>query len=139
MKKSFTLIEVLVAMTVFIIGIAPLLGVLTSVTLNHVEYKNESKVDKLLKYKAREIMDSNESAFPYDSHKNRYTKEIKNVVYSIYVDNISEGSQQIRIIAGTSANLQITHGDHEAFIDPDLGNDDRIEGRYYFTHTYPIY
>jgi len=134
-KNKFTLIEVLVAMTVFVIGIAPLLGVLTSVTMDHIEFKNKGKAEVFLKYKAREIIDSNVGASAENtSGSGSHDEEIRNVRYAIYVEDVFEGTQKIRMIAGTSANLI-----SEPFDIDDEEDEPLIEARLYFTHTYPIY
>jgi len=133
MKKHFTLIEVLVAMTVFIVGVSPLLGVLTSLTVNHVGFMNEHKVNSFLKYKATEIMNTNEEW----SDSVNTEVEIRGIAYSLYIRDVKEGVQQIQLIAGSATSLYKT-AIKVNFKDPRIEEDDRIQARLSFTHTYPI-
>jgi type II secretory pathway pseudopilin PulG len=54
-KHSFTLIEVLVAMGIFMIGIAPIMGVLTATTRNFQSETAKSKIGALAEQKFSDV------------------------------------------------------------------------------------
>ncbi len=64
-KQKFTLIEVLVAMGVFMVGIAPLLGVLASTTRN---YQGEVKKSNISHFVREKMIEFREGAVPSASH-----------------------------------------------------------------------
>lgn len=74
MKKSFTLIEVLVAMGVFMVGVAPLVGVVAASTRNFQASVQKSSMaqfakEKLLEYQALTTMPTDTLVGSSTSHK----------------------------------------------------------------------
>jgi len=134
MRRYFTLIEVLVAMAVFLVGISPLLGLLSSVTLNHVEYMNEKKVSGFFEHKIREILDAGKELESVGLVTAIEADE-EGVFYEIRVnDSIntpSENKQDVWIRVGTAANLKI-----KPFINPLDGEDDRVTAEIKFLNIY---
>jgi hypothetical protein len=134
--KTFTLIEVLVAMGVFLVGITPLIGVLASLTLDHVEKRNVSLSNDFLKHEIRKIIDA-ETAEPLGESFNE-PSENKRIRYEIEVIKLGEGLQEITIRVGTDPTLDEDHPDHEKFKDFPL-KDDRIQAEATFLNTYSVY
>lgn len=106
MKRSpFTLVEVLVAMAVFIVGVAPLLGVLTAMTSNHIDYINETKAGKFFQFKIAELTRTGEKISNSLHDQTQIAEYGDTAYYSLMIEDINEGLQQVRILYGTSANL----------------------------------
>ncbi len=102
-KRNFTLIEVLVALTVFLVGITPLIGVLTAMTEKHLEFESSNKGSAFIKYKTREISESETSWSDISTTEAEY---FQNLYYELIVNKLSHSIQEIRIRVGTDSTLK---------------------------------
>ena len=89
-KQKFTLIEVLVAMGVFMVGIAPLLGVLASTTRVYQGQVNKSNVASFVREKMSEFR--NGVGVTSSSSNLMAPKPYDNMTYRVTVDSKISGN-----------------------------------------------
>lgn len=134
-RKTFTLVEVLVAMSVFLVGITPLIGVLASITVDHVEKRSANLCTDFIKHKVREFIDADEKISDIGPTA---VPENKKIYYKIITNLIDNGIQEVIILVGTDPTLNPSHVDDKDFLDPPQ-KDERTLAEITFINTYSEY